>query len=158
MGAEWVAFGCCYVVRFFLWRERGLDRGVCSRRLFEETVRGDCSRGLFTLVTTYAVYAHTQELVTKVRDAVNYPQWYWLLAGMLALMSGMASLVGLVIPVVGLLGALWTVVHFLVAIASHLARADWANAPAPLIFLVTFAFLVWLRWDDIQSDQPAFGL
>jgi|GEM_PF-1248919 len=114
--------------------------------------------GLFMLYTAYTLFAWTPEVITKARDALNYPQWYWQLAGILAVISAIALLVGLFIPVVGAFGALWTVVYFLVASASHLARADWANFYLPLIFLAPVAVLAWLRWDDAKPLRSAVGM
>src|SRR5215467_1581106 len=68
--------------------------------------------GLFMLYTAYTLFAWTPEVITKARDALNYPQWYWLLAGVLAVISAIALLVGLFVPVVGAFGVWWTVAYF----------------------------------------------
>jgi hypothetical protein len=114
--------------------------------------------GLFMLYTTYTLFAWTPEVITKSRDALNYPRWYWVLAGVLALISAVTLLVGLFIPVLGAFGALWTVAYFIVAIATHMLRADWANFYVPLIFLVPFALLAWLRWDDAKPIRTRVGM
>jgi len=114
--------------------------------------------GLFMVYTTYTLFAWTPELVTKSRDALNYPREFWLLAGVLAAISAITLLIGLFIPVVGAFGALWTVIYFVVASASHVIRADWANFYLPLIFLLPFALLAWLRWDDAKPMRAAVGM
>ncbi|HEV8192155.1 MAG TPA: DoxX family protein [Ktedonobacterales bacterium] len=114
--------------------------------------------GLFMLYTAYTLFAWTPEVITKARDALNYPQWYWQLAGVLAVISAITLLVGLVNRVVGAFSALWTVAYFIVASASHLVRADWANFYLPLIFLVPFAILVWLRWEDAKPIRARLGM
>lgn len=114
--------------------------------------------GLFMLYTAYTLFAWTPEVITKARDALNYPQWYWQLAGVLAVISAITLLVGLFIPVWGAFGAWWTVVYFLVASLSHVVRVDWANFYLPLIFLIPFALLVWLRWDDAKPIRARVGV
>jgi uncharacterized membrane protein YphA (DoxX/SURF4 family) len=114
--------------------------------------------GLFMLYTTYTLFSWTPELITKSRDALNYPRWYWVLAGVLALISAISLLVGLFIPILGAFGALWTVAYFIVATATHILRADWANFSAPLIFLALFVILAWLRWDDAKPIRAAVGV
>jgi hypothetical protein len=114
--------------------------------------------GLFMLYTTYTLFAWTPEVITKSRDALNYPRWYWVLAGVLALVSAISLLVGLFIPALGAFGALWTIAYFIVASASHIIRADWANFYVPLIFLVPFALLAWLRWDDTKPIRARVGM
>ena len=113
--------------------------------------------GLFMVYTAYTLFAWTPEVVTQARDALDLPRWYWLLAGVLAAMSAIALLIGLFIPVVGAFGALWTAVYFIVASATHVFRADWANFYLPLIFFVPVALLVWLRWDDGKPLRAAVG-
>lgn len=114
--------------------------------------------GLFMLYAAYTLFTWTPELITKSRDALNYPRWYWVLAGVLALISAIMLLVGLFIPVLGAFGALWTAAYFAVAIASHVYRADWANFSAPLIFFVISLVLVWLRWNDARPIRGAVGM
>jgi uncharacterized membrane protein YphA (DoxX/SURF4 family) len=114
--------------------------------------------GLFMLYTAYTLFAWTPEVITKARDALNYPHWYWLLAGVLAVISAIALLVGLFVPVVGAFGAWWTVVYFLVASLSHVIRLDWANFYLPLIFLLPFLLLMWLRWDDAKPIRARVGM
>ena len=113
--------------------------------------------GLFMVYTAYTLFAWTPEVVTQARDALDLPRWYWLLAGVLAAMSAIALLICLFIPVVGAFGALWTAVYFIVASATHVFRADWANFYLPLIFFVPVALLVWLRWDDGKPLRAAVG-
>jgi uncharacterized membrane protein YphA (DoxX/SURF4 family) len=114
--------------------------------------------GLFMLYTAYTLFAWTPEVITKARDALNYPQWYWQLAGVLALISAAALFVGLFVPVIGAFGALWTVVYFIVASASHILRADWANFYLPLVFLAPFVLLVWLRWEEGKPIRAVVGI
>ena len=113
---------------------------------------------LFMIYTAYTLFAWTPEVVTQARDALELPRWYWVLAGVLAVISAIALLIGLFIPVVGAFGALWTAVYFIVASATHLYRADWANFYVPLIFFVPVALLVWLRWDDGKPLRATVGM
>lgn len=114
--------------------------------------------GLFMVYTTYTLFAWTPEVVTKVRDALNYPQWYWQLAGVLAAISAAALLVGLFNRVIGAFGALWSVAYFIGACASHMVRGDWADLYLPLTFLVLAAILVWLRWGDAKPMRARLGM
>jgi hypothetical protein len=114
--------------------------------------------GLFMLYTAYTLFAWTPEVITKARDALNYPQWYWQLAGVLAVISAIALLVGLFVPVIGAFGVWWTVAYFLVASLSHVIRLDWANFYLPLIFLLPFLLLMWLRWDDARPIRARVGM
>ena len=65
---------------------------------------------------------------------------------------------GAFMPVVGAFGALWTVAYFMVATATHVARADWANVYLPVSFLVLAAILTGLRWKDAKPFRAALGI
>lgn len=114
--------------------------------------------GLFMVWAAYTLFAWTPEVVTKARDALNYPRWFWVLAGALAVISAITLLIGLFIPVLGAFGALWTAVYFIVATASHVFRANWVNFSAPLIFFGISLILVWLRWNDAKPIRAVVGI
>ncbi len=114
--------------------------------------------GLFMAFTAYTFYGPAPEAVTRARDALNLPDWYMMLAGVLAVISAIALLVGLFVPVLGAFAALWTTAYFIVATISHLARGDRVNYYVPLTFLVLFAILVWLRWDDARPIRGVVGM
>lgn len=107
--------------------------------------------GLFMGYVAYTLIAWTPKLVTDVRDALNFPRPFWVLAGGLAVISAVALLVGLFSPRIGAFAALWTVAYFVVAASAHLYRADWANVYLPLTCLVLFLGLVALRWHDVKA-------
>jgi DoxX-like protein len=114
--------------------------------------------GLFMAWAAYTLFAWTPEIVTKSRDALNYPRWYWVLAGVLAVISAITLLIGLFIPVLGAFGTLWTAAYFAIATVSHVFRADWVNFSAPLIFFGLSLILVWLRWNDTKPIRAAVGM
>ncbi len=101
--------------------------------------------GVFSAYAAYTLFAWTPPSITKVRDALHYPRWWWVLAGFAATIGAIGLFVGLFIPVVGTLAALWMAVYFAVATLSHLVRKDMVNLGAPLFFLVVFAVLFVLR-------------
>jgi uncharacterized membrane protein YphA (DoxX/SURF4 family) len=114
--------------------------------------------GLFMVYTAYSLFSWTPEVIAQQRDALDYPRWYWVLAGVLALISAIALLVGLFRPVVGAFGALWTAAYFIVATLTHVNRADWANFYVPLIILVIVLGLVGLRWNDAKPIRATVGM
>lgn len=114
--------------------------------------------GLFTVYTAYTLFAWTPPMVTKVRDALHYPRWWWVLAGVIATLGAIGLLVGLFIPLIGVIATLWMIAYFAVATLSHLARKDWANFVQPLIFLAIFVVLLWLRWGDAAPLRALVGL
>jgi DoxX-like protein len=117
--------------------------------------------GLLGLVMAYAAYtlfAWTPLSLAKAREALHYPRWYWLLAGIVAAIGAIALLVGLGIPVVGAAAALWMVAYFVVATFTHLLRKDFAGVSMPLLFLAICGGLLVLRWADAAPLRALVGL
>ena len=114
--------------------------------------------GLFMAFTAYTFYGPAPAAVTAARSALNLPGWYTTLAGVLALISAVALLVGLFVPVLGAFGAIWTMVYFIVATATHLLLGDFVNFYIPLVLFVLCALLVWLRWDDAKPIRARVGM
>lgn len=106
--------------------------------------------GLMSVYIAYSLFSQTPASVRKRRDALRYPRWYWVLAGVLALMGGVGLLVGLALPVIGAVAALWMGVYFVVAALTHVSRQDWVNLGAPIVMLAIFAGLLVLRWSDAK--------
>lgn len=111
--------------------------------------------GVFIAYAAYTLFAWTPPSVTKVRDALHYPRWYWVLAGVMAIIGAIGLFAGLFIPVAGAVAAIWLVAYFVVATFSHLVRKDMVGFTYPLVFLVASVGLVALRWADMT---PALGL
>lgn len=104
--------------------------------------------GLMSAYAAYTLFARTPPSVTRARDALRFPRWYWVLAGIMAAIGAIGLLVGLAIPVVGLVAALWMVAYFVVALLTHLVRKDLVTVAAPLFFLAICVGLTVLRWSD----------
>lgn len=104
--------------------------------------------GLFSAYAAYTLFAWTPPSLTKVREALHYPRWYWVLAGVLAAIGAIGLLVGLVIPVVGAVAALWMTAYFVVATLTHLVRKDMMSLGFPLLFFAFCVGLTLLRWTD----------
>ncbi len=102
--------------------------------------------GLFTAYAAYSLFAWTPASVAKVREALRYPRWYWVLAGCMATIGALGLLVGLFFPFIGALAAAWMFAYFVVATFSHLLRKDFKGAGMPLIFVLIFVGLLALRW------------
>lgn len=114
--------------------------------------------GLMSLYIAYSLFSKTPPSVQKGRDALRYPRWYWVLAGVLALIGGVGLLVGLALPVVGAAAALWMVAYFVVAALTHVSRQDWVNLGAPIVLLLIFGGLLALRWTDAKPLLAFIGL
>lgn len=111
--------------------------------------------GLFSAYTAYSLFSRTPPSIQKGRDALRYPGWYWVLAGFVASIGAIGLFVGLAIPVVGAVAAMWMIAYFVVATCTHLLRSDFKSLGMPLIFLAVFVGLTLLRWSDAG---PALAL
>jgi DoxX-like protein len=105
--------------------------------------------GLFTAYAAYSLFTSTPPSVAKMREALHFPRWYWVLAGFVATFGAIGLLAGLVFPTVGALAALWMIAYFVVATFTHLVRKDFANLGMPALFLAIFVGLLVLRWSDV---------
>lgn len=114
--------------------------------------------GVFSAYAAYTLFAWTPPSITKARDALHYPRWWWVLAGFMATIGAIGLFVGLFIPVVGVIGALWMAAYFVVATISHLVRKDMASLGVPIVFLAVFVALVVLRWTDATPILALVGL
>lgn len=113
---------------------------------------------MFSVYTAYSLFSQTPPSLAKARAALHYARWYWVLAGVLALLGGIGLLVGLAIPAVGALGALWMAAYFVVAMLTHIFRKDFASLGMPFIFLLIFVGLAALRWADVTTLLASAGL
>ena len=107
--------------------------------------------GLFSAYTAYSLFAWTPASIAKAREALHYPRWYWVLAGCVATIGALGLLLGLFIPVIGAVAAVWMVAYFVVATLTHLLRKDFAGFAMPLIFLILPLGLLVLRWAELTS-------
>lgn len=115
--------------------------------------------GLFFAYAAYTLFAWTPPSVTKARDALRYPRWWWVLAGVVATIGAAGLLVGLGVAEVGALAALWGCAYFAVASLSHLARGDVRGFFLyPLTFLILCVVLVALRWIELAPVLALIGL
>jgi uncharacterized membrane protein YphA (DoxX/SURF4 family) len=114
--------------------------------------------GLLMAFAAYSLFARTPDFIAQQRDALNYPSWYWLLAGVMATISAIALLVGLFNATIGGFAALWTVAYFIIAALTHASRTDWANIAPPIICLLLAVLLLWLRWDDAKAIRARVGM
>lgn len=105
--------------------------------------------GLFSAYAAYSLFTQTPPSVAKAREALHYPRWYWMLAGVVATIGAIGLLVGLAIPVVGAAAAVWMVAYFIVAMLTHIIRLDMVSLPMPLLFLAIYAGLTALLWNDL---------
>jgi DoxX-like protein len=112
---------------------------------------------LFTIFVAYA-QATRMPAVVKSREHLHYPQWYWNLSTVLAVLGAIGLLVGLFIPVVGAAAILWMVAYFVVAVLTHLSRADVTGVVPALVFLLIGVGLAALRWGDITPLLALFGM
>lgn len=110
--------------------------------------------GLFTAFTAYGLFYQTPPSMAAIRKALNYPRWYWLLAGVVATIGAVGLLVGLAIAQVGALACVWMVCYFIVATITHLLRRDFRNVAPPVVFLAICVALVALRWGDLAPLLP----
>ncbi|HYK86680.1 MAG TPA: DoxX family protein [Ktedonobacteraceae bacterium] len=107
--------------------------------------------GLFSAYTAYTLFAWTPASLAKVREALHYPRWYWVLAGCLATIGTLGLMVGLFFSVIGALAAAWMVAYFVAATFTHLLRKDFAGFAMLLIFLILPLGLLILRWGELAS-------
>jgi DoxX-like protein len=114
--------------------------------------------GVITAYAAYTLFAWTPPSVTKARDALRFPRWYWVLAGVMATIGAIGLLVGLGIPMVGVVAALWMAAYFVVATFTHLIRRDLAMLGVPLLFLAICVGLVALQWADATPLLALIGL
>lgn len=106
--------------------------------------------GLFTAYGAYSLFTKTPPALQKSRDALHYPRWYWVLAGMLSTIGAVSLIAGLALPALGAVAALWGVAYFVAAIFTHLSRKDIGGLAAPIPFLALFVGLAVLRWSDLS--------
>lgn len=114
---------------------------------------------VFALFTMFVVYAQATRMpaIVKSREHLHYPQWYWNLSTVLAVLGALGLLVGLFIPVVGAAATLWMVAYFVVAALTHLSKADVKGGVPALLFLVFSVGLVTLRWADASPILALVG-
>lgn len=105
--------------------------------------------GLLTAYTAYTLFAWTPPAITKARDAMRLPRWFWLLAGTVATIGAVCLLTGLVVPVVGALAAIWMIAYFVVATGVHVVRNSMGDIAPAIVFLVLAIGLTALRWSDL---------
>lgn len=114
--------------------------------------------GVITAYAAYTLFAWTPPNVTKARDALRFPRWYWVLAGVMATIGAIGLLVGLGFPMVGVVAALWMAAYFVVATFTHLIRRDLAMLGVPLLFLAICVGLVALQWADATPLLALIGM
>lgn len=114
--------------------------------------------GVFTAYSAYSLFTMSPPAMATMRAALNYPRWYWNLAGVMATIGAIGLFAGLAYPVVGVLAVWWMVAYFVVATFTHLLRADMKNLGFPIIFLLVFVGLVALRWGDADPILAFLGL
>jgi hypothetical protein len=113
--------------------------------------------GVLGLFIAYAAW--TPPSITKARDELHYPRWWWVLAGVMATIGAAGLLTGLVVPPGrGALVALWGCAYFAVAGISHLVRSDFRGFMYPLTFLIPCVILAVLRWADLGPALAFVGL
>ncbi|HET9109615.1 MAG TPA: DoxX family protein [Ktedonobacterales bacterium] len=110
--------------------------------------------GVFTAYAAYSLFTWTPPSLAKAREALGMPKWFWLLAGTVATIGAAGLFVGLAIPLIGALAALWMVAYFIVATLTHVTHRDFANVAPAVILLVICAGLAALRWGDLASILP----
>jgi hypothetical protein len=113
--------------------------------------------GVFSIYTAYSLFSWTPPTLAKAREALHYPRWYWMLAGVVASIGGIGLFVGLAIPAIGALAAVWMIAYFVVATFTHLLRKDVAAIGIPIFFLVLFLGLTALRWSDLTLVLSSIG-
>lgn len=114
--------------------------------------------GLFSAYAAYTLFAWTPPSVTKARDKLRYPRWYWVLAGVMAAIGAAGLFVGLAFPVVAAAAAAWMAAYFIVACFTHIVRLDFLNLGFPIIFLAACAGLLLLHWSDASPLLALAGL
>jgi uncharacterized membrane protein YphA (DoxX/SURF4 family) len=113
--------------------------------------------GVLLAYAAYTLFTWTPAYITKAREALRYPRWYWLLAGVLALIGAVGLFAGLAFPVVAAAAALWAVAYFVVAAITHLIRGDFAGFITPLFFLALSVGLLVLHWSDASPLLALVG-
>lgn len=114
--------------------------------------------GVLFAYAAYTLFTWTPPSLTKAREELHYPRWWWVLAGIVATIGAAGLLVGLAIPEVGALAALWACAYFVVAGISHLVRGDIRGFTYPLTFLLLCVVLMFLRWSDLAPALAFVGL
>lgn len=114
--------------------------------------------GLLIAYAAYTLFAWTPPTITKARDALRYPRWFWVLAGIVAAIGAIGLFAGLAFPVVAAGAAIWMVAYFVVATFAHVVRKDFANLGMPLFFLAIAAGLVALQWTNVTTILALIGL
>lgn len=112
------------------------------------------------LLTAFAAYAQATRIpsVVKSREHLHYPQWYWNLSTVLAVIGALGMFVGLFIPAVGAAAVLWMVAYFVVAFLTHLSRADVPGSVPALVCLILTIGLMALRWGDAALILAVVGV
>ena len=136
-----------------LWRQRNFYMSI----LHIVVLLLEVLLGLFSAYAAYSLFTWTPPSIAKAREALHYPRWYWILAGIMATIGAIGLFVGLVIPAVGAVAAAWMAVYFVVATFTHLVRKDLASLGAPLLFLVVFVGLSALWWASGTSLLALVG-
>ncbi len=113
--------------------------------------------GVFSLYTAYSLFAQQPEGLAKQRAALHFPRWYWVLAGCVASIGGLGLIIGLFVPAVGALAAVWMVAYFIVATLTHLVRRDFGGFVVPVVFGLVFVGLMALRWSDLTPALSLIG-
>ncbi len=62
--------------------------------------------GLLFAYIAYTLFAWQPSKLTTAREALRYPRWYWVLAGITAAVGAVGLLVGLGLPVIAAVAAL----------------------------------------------------
>ncbi|HEU0026160.1 MAG TPA: DoxX family protein [Ktedonobacterales bacterium] len=114
--------------------------------------------GALMACAAYTLFAWKPASLAKLRDALHYPRWYWVLAGITATIGAIGLLVGLAIPLVAVAAIIWMVAYYIVASFTHLIRKDMMGFSAPLLFLAICAGLLALRWSDATPILAFIGL
>lgn len=114
--------------------------------------------GLLIAYAAYSIFAWTPGTsLTKAREALHYPRWYWVLAGIVGAIGAILLLAGLFLPQVGVIAALWMIAYFVVASFTHLLRKDFAGFGMPVLFLLISGGLLALRWGDAAPLLAMIG-
>ena len=92
--------------------------------------------GVFSAYAAYTLFAWAPPSITQARDLLRYPRWYWVLAGCMASIGAIGLFVGLLVPVVAVLGAAWMVAYFMTTCGAdtHVLQT-WEEAPPSFPFV-----------------------
>lgn len=114
--------------------------------------------GLFMAYSTYLNFS-TAPLLVKRWNESGMPRWYTRFAGVLGAIGALALLVGVFVPIVGVLAMLWMMAYFIVATLTHLVVRDpFATTRIPLFFLALCVMGAILRWPDLSPVLTALRL